>query len=158
MNAHDLRFLKRAIEVAHQSRQNGNHPFGAVLVDANGTVLLEAENSVGTSHDCTGHAELNAVRRASMQFSADVLAHATLYSSCEPCAMCAGAIYWSGINRLVYALREERLYQLTGHHSENPTLQLSCHEVFARGQRQIEVIGPALEEEAEVVHHGFWER
>jgi tRNA(Arg) A34 adenosine deaminase TadA len=84
------------------------------------------------------------------------LANATLYSSAEPCAMCAGAIYWSGIGRLVYGLSESRLRALTGNHPENPTLQLPCREVFARGQRAIEVVGPLLEEEAAAVHAGFW--
>lgn len=70
--------------------------------------------------------------------------------------MCAGAIYWSGIGRVVYGLSEERLLALTGNHPENPTLRLPCREVFARGQRTIKVIGPLLEDEAAAVHAGFW--
>ena len=70
--------------------------------------------------------------------------------------MCAGAIYWSGIGRVVYALSEERLLQLTGNHPENPTLSLPCREVFARGQRVIEVVGPMLEDEAVAPHKEFW--
>ena len=71
--------------------------------------------------------------------------------------MCAGAIYWSGIGRVVYGLSEARLLALTGSHPENPTLALPCREVFARGQRPIEVIGPLIEDEAAAVHAGFWE-
>ena len=106
--------------------------------------------------DATGHAELMAVREASRRYPPERLAGATLYSSAEPCAMCAGAIYWSGISRVVYALSEERLLSLTGNHPENPTLSLPCREVFARGQRAIEVVGPMLEEEAAVPHKDFW--
>ena len=72
--------------------------------------------------------------------------------------MCAAGIYWTGIGRVVYGLSEARLLELTGNHPENPTLSLPCREVFARGQRHIEVIGPALEEEAAAAHAGFWHR
>jgi tRNA(Arg) A34 adenosine deaminase TadA len=72
--------------------------------------------------------------------------------------MCAGAIYWTGIGRVVFALAEAGLFQFTGNDAENPTLDLPCREVFARGQRPIEVLGPLLEDEAAVVHEGFWRR
>jgi tRNA(Arg) A34 adenosine deaminase TadA len=150
----DKAMLRRVIAQALHSRKRGNHPFAAMVVDGNGSVLAEAMNDSRT--DCTGHAELVAVRLASSEFSAARLRDATLYSSAEPCAMCAGAIYWSGIGRLVYALSEERLLQLTGSHPENPTLSLPCREVFVRGQRAIEVVGPMLEDEAAVPHKDFW--
>ena len=70
--------------------------------------------------------------------------------------MCAGAIYWTGIGRVVYALPETGLLAFTGSHRENPTLDLPCREVFARGQRPVAVSGPFLEEEAAAVHQGFW--
>jgi tRNA(Arg) A34 adenosine deaminase TadA len=150
----DDALLRYAIAQAARSRELGNHPFAAVIADASGTVLVEAFNS--SRGDCTGHAELNAVRIASGKYPAARLRTATLYSSAEPCAMCAGAVYWSGISRVVYALSEERLLSLTGNHPENPTLRLPCREVFARGQRGIEVVGPLLEEEAAVPHKDFW--
>ena len=90
--------------------------------------------------------------------SPDILEHATLYSSAEPCAMCAGAIYWAGIGRLVYGLSEHRLRIVTGDHPENPTLDLPCREVFESGQRVTEVLGPLLEDEAEALHEGVWKR
>jgi len=83
-------YLLRAIELARRSRENGNHPFGSLLVDASGRVVLEAENTVVTGRDVTGHAEFNLVHAASMQFDAAVLQGATLYASTEPCAMCSG--------------------------------------------------------------------
>jgi tRNA(Arg) A34 adenosine deaminase TadA len=155
MNSNDLKYLERAIELSRQSRTNGNHPFGALLV-LDDQIVLESENSVGTTGDATGHAETNLVRLASTTFSRSDLARASLYSSCEPCAMCSGAIYWSGIGRLVYALSEDGLYDMTGDNPENPTMRLPCREVLARGQREIEILGPALEEIAATAHEGFW--
>jgi tRNA(Arg) A34 adenosine deaminase TadA len=153
----DLALLRRAIGLAARSRAEGNHPFGALIVFAEGKVLAEAINrAVRGKGDATGHAELEAVRAASAAHPPEVLRAATLYSSAEPCAMCAGAIYWSGIGRVVYGLSEARLLALTGNHPENPTLALPCREVFARGQRAIEVIGPLLEDEAAADHAGFW--
>jgi tRNA(Arg) A34 adenosine deaminase TadA len=153
----DSLYLRRAIALSERARTNGRHPFAALIVAPSGEVLAAAENrAIGPDCDATGHAELEAVRAASRHHSPEALAAATLYSSAEPCAMCAGAIYWSGIGRVVYGLSEERLLALTGNHSENPTLRLPCREVFARGQRAIEVIGPSLEDEAAAAHAGFW--
>ena len=152
----DLFHLRRAIRLAEMARARGNHPFGALLVGAGGELLAEAENSVVTERDCTAHAELNLVRLVSGRYDAQALGGSTLYSSTEPCAMCAGAIYWSGIGRVVYALSAARLYQLTGHEPGEAPLNLPCREVFARGARAVEVAGPALEAEAEEVHRGFW--
>jgi tRNA(Arg) A34 adenosine deaminase TadA len=153
----DLKFLQQAIEVSRRSRENGNHPFGAILVSSTDEVLLEAENTVNTSKDATGHAETNLMRMASQRFSSDILATSTMYSSCEPCVMCAGATYWTGVGRLVYALSETKLYEMTGVNPDNPTMHLECREVLARGQRNIEILGPALEMEAAAVHAHFWE-
>jgi tRNA(Arg) A34 adenosine deaminase TadA len=152
----DLSYLRRAIYLAKMAREHGNHPFGALLVGAKGELLIEAENSVLTDQDCTAHAELNVVRLASGRYDMATLASSTLFSSTEPCAMCAGAIHWSGIGRVVYALPAERLYQLTGDDPADRPLKLPCREVLARSARPIKVSGPALEAEAEQVHHGFW--
>jgi tRNA(Arg) A34 adenosine deaminase TadA len=154
----DDHFLRRSFEVARRALGHGNHPFGAVLVDENRNVLLEAENAYMPSHDGTGHAERLLATQACTTLSADVLAKATLYSSAEPCAMCAGAIYWAGIGRVVYGLSEHRLREVIGHHPENLTLDLPCREVFASGQRAIEVVGPLLEDEAEALHEGVWKK
>ncbi len=151
-----LQHLRRAIAVAQRSRRHGNHPFGAILVDENNIVLLEAENTVNTEHDCTGHAETNLVRQASRQFAPEILQKCTLYTSTEPCAMCAGAIHWGQIGRVVFALSEEQLYGRIGSHAENETMRLPCREVFARCARPVEVVGPLIEEEAWAVHEGFW--
>src|SRR6201986_2732878 len=154
----DEHFLRRAFDVARRSMTHGNHPFGAILVDAAGNVLLEAENGYMPAHDGTAHAERLLATEACRTLTAEVLAKATIYSSAEPCAMCAGAIYWAGIRRLVYGLSEERLRAVTGNHPENPTLDLPCRAVFASGQRPTEVVGPLLEDEAGAMHEGVWKK
>jgi tRNA(adenine34) deaminase len=155
INDMDLRLLRFAIEVARRARAAGNHPFGAVLADEQGNVLIEAENTVITDNDCTGHAELNLMRMASQQYPFETLSRCTLYSSTEPCPMCAGAIFWGGVGRVVYALSEDGLYAMTG---DSPhKLPVGCREILAHGAHPIEVLGPALEDEAQQVHRGFWE-
>lgn len=154
----DALFLRRSFDVARRAITNGNHPFSAILVDQNGTVLIEVENGYMPSHDGTAHAERLLATQACMTIAPEVLKTATLYSSAEPCAMCAGAIYWAGIGRLVYGLSEHRLRDLTGNHPENPTLDLPCREVFKSGQRPTEVVGPLLEDEAAAPHEGVWDK
>lgn len=154
----DEDFLRRSFDVARRAVARGNHPFGAILVDENRNVLIETENGYLPARDRTGHAERLLATEACTTLGADVLRNATLYSSAEPCAMCAGAIYWAGIGRVVYGLSEHRLRTITGNHPENPTLDLPCRQVFNSGQRSTEVIGPLLEDEAEALHAGIWDR
>lgn len=154
----DAQFLRLSFAVAQRSTTYGNHPFGAILVDDSGKVLIEAENGYMPAHDSTAHAERLLATEACRTLSKDILARATIYSSAEPCAMCAGAIYWAGIGRLVYGLSEQRLRGITGNHPENSTLDLPCRAVFASGQRPTEVVGPLLEDEAEALHDGIWKR
>jgi tRNA(Arg) A34 adenosine deaminase TadA len=154
----DEDFLRRSFDVARRAMTHGNHPFGAILVDENRNVLIETENGYMPAHDGTAHAERLLATQACTTLDAEVLRNATLYSSAEPCAMCAGAIYWAGIGRVVYGLSEHRLRAVTGNHPENPTLDLPCREVFKSGQRATEVIGPLLEDEAEALHAGVWDK
>lgn len=156
MSTNDSELLRAAIAVASRARANGNHPFGALLVDRDGNVLLEAENTVITERDVTGHAELNLVRAAAQQYDAAFLAGCALYSSTEPCAMCAGAIVWSGIGRVAFALSGARMIELVDGLPGALTLDIPSREVFARTNRPIDVTGPALEVEAEDVHADFW--
>jgi tRNA(Arg) A34 adenosine deaminase TadA len=153
----DEHFLRHTFGVACRSMSNGNHPFGAILVDRSRNVLIETENGYMPAHDGTAHAERLLATEACRTLNADLLSGATIYSSAEPCAMCAGAIYWAGIGRLVYGLSERRLHDITGDHPENPTLDLPCRDVFSSGQRPTEVIGPLLEDEAAALHVGVWE-
>ena len=154
--AQDHEFLTRVLALAQRSRDEGHHPFAAMVVGADGTVIAEAMNA--SSSDRTAHAEMNALRIASRQHSPAQLAGATLYANAEPCAMCAGGTYWSGVGRVVYAMSEASLLELTGSDPENPTLSLPCRNVFARGQRPTEVVGPLREDEARLAHAGFWRK
>jgi tRNA(Arg) A34 adenosine deaminase TadA len=156
MNDSDLQHLRSAIALSRRSREGGNQPFGALLTGPDGQVLLEAENTVVTGPDCTGHAATNLMRLASRQYTSAFLAGCSLYASTEPCPMCGGAIFWGGVGRVVFALSERAFYQLVGPDSDG--LRVGCRDVFAHGQRPIEVHGPALEDEALAVHRGFWGR
>jgi tRNA(Arg) A34 adenosine deaminase TadA len=153
----DLTFLRRAIDLAREAREDGCHPFGALIVNQRGETVVESRNNaVRPKGDPTQHAETVACSEAARMMTEAELAKCTLYTSTEPCAMCAGAIYWTGIGRVVFALAETGLLKYTGSHEQNPTLDLPCREVFARGQKQIVVDGPLLEDEAGRVHEGFW--
>ena len=152
----DETLLRLSFDVARRAQEHGNHPFGAILVGPGGEVLIESENGYLPDRDMTAHAERLLATRASRAYRPDFLASCTLYSSAEPCAMCAGATYWAGIGRVVYALGERRLKEITGDHPENPTLELPCRTVFAAGQRPTEVVGPLLEDEGAALHEAFW--
>jgi tRNA(Arg) A34 adenosine deaminase TadA len=151
----DEQHLRQAISLAARARANGNHPFGSIVVAPDGRVV-EGLNTVVTETDPTGHAETNVVRRAVGILSAADLRASTLYTSTEPCAMCAGAIYWAGIPRVVYALPEHALRAMVPAQDGEPTMDLPCRDVFARGGRTVDVAGPALLDEAAAVHAGFW--
>jgi len=153
----DIAHLRKAFDVAKRARANGRHPFGAILVDQAGQVLMEQENAY-PEEGPTGHAERVIMTRASQTFSVTVMNGATLYTSAEPCAMCAGAAYWAGVGRVVYGLSETRLKDHIGPHPENLTLDLPCRTVFTAGQRVVEVVGPLMEEEALQPHVGAWDR
>lgn len=153
----DLAWLRQTFRLAEASRAAGKHPFAAIVVDGSGRKVSEAgNNSLPPEGDPTQHAEVVAAASAARLREPSSLRGATLYSNAEPCCMCAGAIYWCNIGRVVYALSEENLLKLTGNHPENPTLSLSCRRVFASGQHAVAVVGPCLEDEASRAHEGFW--
>lgn len=143
-------WMRQAIELAEAAVANGNEPFGSLLVK-DGQVILRVENTVFSGHDLTNHAEMNLVKEAMRRFEPTDLLGATLYTSTEPCAMCAGAIYWSGIGRVVYGCSEARLGQIAG-----IGLAVPCRVVFDSGARRVEVIGPVLEDEAAATHLDYW--
>lgn len=146
--------LARAAEVARRAAAAGHHPFGALLVAPDGkTVLLEQGNV-----DTVNHAEAVLARDAAARYRPDYLWGCTLVTTVEPCAMCAATQYWAHIGGLVYGMSESRLLEITGSHEENPTLDLPCRDVFARGQKAVQVVGPVPEAEAAIaeVHQSFW--
>jgi tRNA(Arg) A34 adenosine deaminase TadA len=149
-----LRHLRHANNVAKAAMDKGHHPFGAILVASdNETVVLEQGNI-----DSVAHAESTLAQRAAKQFTPDELWGMTLYSTAEPCVMCAGTQYWANIGRLVYGMSERQLLDLTGNHSENPTLDVPSRYVFAKGQKSIKVWGPIEAAVAEIaaLHITFW--
>lgn len=153
-------YLKRAIEVSKNAVAHGNLPFGCILVDADGNIVMEQENENLTTGKCTAHAETMLAERASVAYAPDYLWGCTLYTSAEPCCMCAGAIYWANIGAVGYAMAEADLLEMTGGDEVNPTFSLPCREVFARGQKPVQVAGPfpALAEEAAAAHRGVWDK
>lgn len=143
-------FLQHAIALAKQARERGNHPFGAVLV-LNDQAVLAAENTVNSEANPICHAETNLVQLAVRVLTPEQIQQATLYTSCEPCAMCAGAMYWAGIRKVVYALACDELAQFVGN-----DFLIPCRELFARANEVVEVAGPFLPEAAREVHLNFW--
>ncbi len=156
INSLDAKLLRATFQAALRAVAAGNHPFGAILADAKGEILLEAENTVVTDRDATGHAETNLVRMASQRGFGASLRNMTLYASTEPCPMCSGAIYWGNIGRVVYGLSQDRLYSIVGRAGGHDALILPCRELLSHGERSVDVLGPALEDEAAKAHEGFW--
>ncbi len=151
-----VRHLRAANRIAQAALEAGHHPFGALLVGPDGETVLMTQGNV----DAVNHAEAVLARRAAERFAPDALWACTLVTTVEPCAMCAGTQYWAHIGRLVYGMSEADLLALTGAHPENPTLDLPCRELFARGQKAVEVVGPvaAVQEEIAALHRAFWRR
>lgn len=156
LDAHDATYLRQAIALSWRARERGNRPFGAVIVGRDGQVLAEASNANGETGDCTAHAETSAVRAASQMHGREGLAGSTIYSSGEPCVMCAGAIFWGNIRRVVFGIDAERLRAFRGDLPDQVDLRMSCREVFASASRPPACVGPALIEEASAAHVGAW--
>ena len=146
----DERFLNQAIELSRQARAAGNHPFGALLV-VDGNVVLTAQNTVATDRDPTAHAETNLLAAAIRQMSPEQIRLSTVYTSCEPCAMCVGKMYWAGVRSVVFALSSDALAALAGGDFLVPS-----RELLARASEPVRIVGPLLVDEAREVHAGFW--
>jgi tRNA(Arg) A34 adenosine deaminase TadA len=149
-----VRHLRRANDIARAAMQAGHHPFGALLVAPDGETVLMQQANV----DSVNHAEAVLARDAARLHPPALLWGCTLVTTVEPCAMCAGTQYWAHIGRLVFGISERSLLHITGNHAENPTLDLPCREVFAHGQKAVQVLGPVAEVEEEIaaVHRAFW--
>lgn len=114
MTPDDEAFLRRAIEIAATARATGDAPFGSLLVGPDGDVLAEAHNTVRRDNDISAHPELKLAKWAARELDPTTAAKTTMYTSCQPCGMCAGAIERSGLGRVVFALSTEQLVGLTG--------------------------------------------
>lgn len=153
-------YIRKCIELSEESVKAGNNPFGALLVDSKGEIIVTSGNMEITEKDCTGHAETMVMRKASNKYTKEFLWNCTLYTTAEPCCMCTGAIYWGNVGKIVYGISEKQLLSLTGSHEKNPTFDVPCREILSKGQKKIEVIGPIedeeLQEEIVKIHRIFW--
>jgi tRNA(Arg) A34 adenosine deaminase TadA len=112
ITADDFTFLRRAIDIAAAAITTGDDPYGSLLVGPLGKILIEAHNTVRRDNDITAHPELKLARWAARELDPDTAARTTMYTSCQPCGMCSGAIDRSGLGRVVYALSTEQWTQL----------------------------------------------
>jgi tRNA(Arg) A34 adenosine deaminase TadA len=143
----DEQFLKQALELARQARES---PVRGVARPRRGCGAHGLEHGHHRA-ESDGHAEHNLVADAIRQFSPDQIARCVLYTSCEPCAMCVGAMYWAGIRSMVYGLPAELLANLAG-----PNFLIPCRDLFSRASDTVHMTGPLLVKEALEVHNGFW--
>jgi tRNA(Arg) A34 adenosine deaminase TadA len=141
----DERHLRRAIELAAEARAAGNMPFGSLLVGPAGEVLAEELNTVVTERDISGHPELKLARWAARELDRGVARETTMYTNCQPCPMCAGAIRRSGLGRVVFALSGEQLQELRPRGAVGPD-----------EAAEVEYAGPALFAEARVPIDGYY--
>jgi len=144
--------LRNAFESARQAKLAGNLPYGCVLADESGNIIMDGRNTVITDKDALGHAEINLIREASKKYDAEFLKKCTIFTSDEPCPMCASAIFWGGIGSLVFGLSKARFYQEFGRDNPDIDFDLSSRTVLQAGARKVKVIGPLLEEEALALH------
>jgi tRNA(Arg) A34 adenosine deaminase TadA len=144
MTETDERSLRRAIELAAEARAAGDMPFGSLLVGPGGDVLAEGRNTVLTEQDITAHPELKMARWAARQLEPETARQTTMYTSCQPCPMCTGAIARSGLGRVVYALSGEQLQELRPCGAVGPDVAQVTYE------------GPALFDEARVPIEGYY--
>jgi len=156
MTEHEL-YMQKALVLAKEAAAVGEIPVGAVVV-RDGRIIAAARNEKESTHDATAHAERMLASRASAAFSREMLWESTLYTTCEPCPMCTGAIYWANIGKIVFGITETKLLELTGSDDKNPTFNMGADKVVAAGQKDIRIEGPfpEIEEEIEEAHRGFW--
>lgn len=153
--ARDLEHLRHAIRLSEDARLHGNRPFGAVLVSETGDVLAAAENRTATSGDPAAHAEMNALRIASGQVPAAVLARSTMYASGEPCPMCTGALIRLAVHRVVFGIREAAALPFMSGSTGIMARATSCRDFFHLAPSPVEVVGPLIEEEAKAPFEAF---
>ena len=136
--------MRLAIAASRTALAAGDRPFGATLVSPQGEVLMTAANNQVTTDDVTGHAEMVLVRQASARFGAQALRGATVYASGEPCAMCAGAMFWAGVGRVVFGATGQDIADALG----GPALRSSCATLLGQSTPSVRVDPELLREEA----------
>lgn len=134
----DETLLRRAIGIAAHAITQGDAPYGSLLAAPDGTVLAEAHNTVRRDNDITAHPELKLARWAARELAPDTAARTTLYTSCQPCGMCAGGIVRSGIVRVVYALSTAQLVELNPQSGNWPTVTQDGPALFEEARTPID--------------------
>jgi tRNA(Arg) A34 adenosine deaminase TadA len=144
----DAELMRRTFDIARKCLENGDLPFGCLLTDADGNIIEEGWNTVVTSKDNIAHCEINLLHQLSGKYDTDYLHQCTLYAITEPCPMCSGAIYWSGIGRVIFAMSKNTYHKVVKTQNPQYIFDISCSSILDKGGRSIEVIGPVLEAEA----------
>ncbi|EOH92805.1 hypothetical protein UAW_02846 [Enterococcus haemoperoxidus ATCC BAA-382] len=148
----DTKFMKQVLELAKEAAKHGNEPFGALLVKDN-KVVLTGENQIHTKSDPTYHAELGIIRDFCSSQKITDLSEYTLYTSCEPCCMCAGAMVWSCLGRMVYSLAHDELAEIAGFN-----IMIGSEEIFSKSPNRPEVVTGVLKEEAVPVYVDYFQK
>lgn len=152
MSKNDEYFMKQAIDMALKARHEGNAPFGALLVK-DGEVVMKDANKINTLSDPTYHAELGLIRKFCSENNISDLSDYSLYTSCEPCVMCSGAMVWSKLGRLVYSLSNAELAEISGR-----GIMVPCEDVFAESFHKPTVVENVLNEEGRNVFAGYYSK
>lgn len=148
----DTYYIRETFKLARKAVKNCNNPFGALLVKDD-KIVEKSENTVNTSNDCTAHAEMNLIRRVQNKLQTKALKGFTLYASSEPCTMCAGAIYWANIDKIVFSCSTQKLREIAG-----KSIESDINSLLSDTSNDIKIIGPILEEEGVEVHKNFWNK
>lgn len=149
MFKNDEYFMGKAIEVAMEARKEGNEPFGAILVK-DGEIVMIGENKINTFCDPTHHAEIGLIRKFCSEHDIFDLREYTLYTSCEPCVMCAGAMVWANLGKMVYSVSHNQLEEIAG-----SNIMIACKEVFEKSPQKPKVVERVLNEEGLKVFEGY---
>ncbi|MGW6573563.1 nucleoside deaminase [Streptomyces sp. NPDC054945] len=136
--AADEALLRRAVAIAAHATTLGDAPYGSLLAGPDGTILAEAHNTVRRDDDITAHPELKLARWAARELDPHTAARTTLYTSCQPCGMCAGGIVRSGLGRVVYALSTEQLVELNPESGTWPTVTQDGPALFDEARTPID--------------------
>ncbi|MGK7397499.1 MAG: nucleoside deaminase [Candidatus Cyclobacteriaceae bacterium M3_2C_046] len=150
-NGQDREFIKKAYELAQESIRNGNPPFGAILVHQ-GKIIASGQNEVKTSGNVTLHAETVLLGEVANTYSKNMLAESILYTSTEPCLMCCGAIYWAGINTIVFGTTESQMIRLVDGESNQ---LIPSRKIFGQINPKVRIIGPVMEKEGLAIHADY---
>lgn len=146
----DIDFMAQALALATEAANKGNEPFGALLVK-DGQVVMTGENHIHTESDPTYHAELGLIRQFCSEQKVMDLSDYTLYTSCEPCCMCSGAMVWSMLGRMVYSLSHDELAEIAGFN-----IMLGSDEIFAKSPFRPTVVKGVLKEQAMAIYTQYF--